>query len=309
MTDRLHSYSSIYAIGHRAAADLFVGPVVVEEKLDGSQFSFGVTEDGETLLCRSKGADIFPENPEKMFAKAVESVLAIRDDLTPGWTYRGEYFQKPKHNTIAYGRVPEKHIILFDVDTGLQDYLDPDAKRTEAGRLGLEVVPTIFEGHVSAFDDIKAMMRTESVLGGATPEGLVFKNYGQFGPDKKTLMGKYVTEEFKEVHKGEWKKSNPGHGDIVSSLITQYRTPARWKKAVHHLRDAGVLTESPKDIPALMKEINVDVLKECEQDIKDALFAWAWPKIGRGITAGAPQWWKDELAQSAFAEALPEDHD
>jgi ATP-dependent RNA circularization protein (DNA/RNA ligase family) len=37
------SYPSIYALGHRAIRELFDGPVVVEEKIDGSQFSFGVS--------------------------------------------------------------------------------------------------------------------------------------------------------------------------------------------------------------------------------------------------------------------------
>lgn len=57
----IHSYSSIYALGHKALEDLLKTPVLVEEKLDGSQFSFGVyiNQEGERLLkCRSKGADI-----------------------------------------------------------------------------------------------------------------------------------------------------------------------------------------------------------------------------------------------------------
>jgi hypothetical protein len=36
-----HSYSSIYALGHKALAELFMEPVLIEEKVDGSQFSFG----------------------------------------------------------------------------------------------------------------------------------------------------------------------------------------------------------------------------------------------------------------------------
>lgn len=39
MTDSWHSYPSIYALGHRAIVDLLKGPVFIEEKIDGSQFS------------------------------------------------------------------------------------------------------------------------------------------------------------------------------------------------------------------------------------------------------------------------------
>ena len=89
---------------------------------------------------------------------------------------------------------------------------------------------------------------------------------------------------------------------MVQALTDRYRTQARWHKAVQHLREAGTLTDSPKDIGPLILEIPADVLKECEGEIKDTLFAWAWPHIRRGLTAGMPQWYKDLLTQSAFPD-------
>lgn len=55
MGDSWHSYPSTFALGHRAIADLLLDPVLVEEKVDGSQFSFGVFEqDGERVIrCRA----------------------------------------------------------------------------------------------------------------------------------------------------------------------------------------------------------------------------------------------------------------
>ena len=40
--DSWHSFPSVYAVGHAALADLFLDDVIVEEKVDGSQFSFGL---------------------------------------------------------------------------------------------------------------------------------------------------------------------------------------------------------------------------------------------------------------------------
>ena len=57
----IHSYPSIYALGHKAVADIFNEPVLVEEKVDGSQFGFGIyeTDPGEWApRCRSKGAEL-----------------------------------------------------------------------------------------------------------------------------------------------------------------------------------------------------------------------------------------------------------
>lgn len=300
MEKRIESYPSIYNVGHKAIAQLLFDDVVVEEKVDGSQFSFGV-KDGE-LYCRSKGQQLVIDNPEKMFAAGVETAKALAPRLMDGWTYRGEYLQKPKHNTLCYSRIPEQHIAIFDIQTGPESYLDPDEKKREAAGLGLEVVPLLHGGSLSTFDALKGLLDFDSFLGGCKIEGVVIKNYRRFTEDKKAMMGKFVSEAFKETHRGEWRKNNPTKSDIVDAIIDAFRTEPRWRKAVQHLRERGELTESVKDIGALMKEIGVDVHTECQDEIKDRLFAYAWPKIQRGITAGLPQWYKDELAKAAFAE-------
>jgi hypothetical protein len=292
------SYPSIYAIGHKAIADLFSGPVLVEEKIDGSQFSMGVL-DGE-LVCRSKGKQLILDAPEKMFTKAVETVKIL--NLRPGLIYRCEYLSSPKHNTLAYDRAPDKNLILFDIDDGLQTYASAEEKKAEADRIGLECVPVLYSGTVDNFAMFENLLETVSCLGGSKVEGVVVKNYSLFTMEKKVAMGKYVSERFKEVHGGEWRKANPTQTDIVDRQIAKYKTPARWDKAVQHMRDAGTLEGSPRDIAVLIKEVPDDILKECENEIKDALFAHFWPKIRRGVTAGLPEWYKEELAKSAFGK-------
>jgi hypothetical protein len=66
---KISSYSKVYNLGHRTIEQLFDGIVVAQEKVDGSQFSFGLI-DGE-LYCRSKGKRQMPEQPDKMFAGGV----------------------------------------------------------------------------------------------------------------------------------------------------------------------------------------------------------------------------------------------
>ena len=139
-----------------------------------------------------------------------------------------------------------------------------------------------------------------SVLGGQKIEGVVIKNYLRFGMDKKILIGKYVSEAFKEVHQASWKASNPGKSDVMDQLITTLRTPARWAKAVQHLRDAGKLEDSPKDIGLLIKETQDDIEKECLDLIRDKLVEWALPKIKRGCVGGLPEWYKEELVKQQF---------
>ncbi len=298
------SYPSIFNVGHKAIADLFTVPVIVEEKVDGSQFSFRQEEDG-TLSCRSKGADLVIDAPEKMFVQAVDTVKCLAEEglLHKTWTYRGEYLAKPKHNTLAYDRTPKDNIIIFDVNPSPGEaYLTPDEKAAEAARLGLECVPVLYRGMVTTAEQFRALLETPSVLGGQKIEGVVIKpeSYGLYGQDKKCLMGKFVSEAFKEVHGHEWREKNPTQGDIVQRLISKYGTEARWQKAVQHMREAGALEQSPRDIGALMKEVPADVLKECAEEMKDDLFKWAWDHVRRGLTAGLPEWYKEQLVKLQF---------
>lgn len=295
---RISSYPSIYAIGHRLIQGIFDSDVLVEEKIDGSQFSFCRME-GE-LVCRSKGQQINIQEPEALFNKAVESVKAL--DLKDGWIYRGEYLKSPKHNTLAYTRHPANHVIVFDICSGIETYLSPIEKKQECDRLGLECVPAFFEGKVGGLEQFNSFLDSESILGGCKVEGVVVKNYSMFGDDKKILLGKYVSEAFKEKHQTDWKTRHPTRTDAVELIISQLKTEARWNKAIQHLRDNGKLEHSLRDIGLLIKEIPNDILKDSEQEIKDQLFKHFWKEIRSGVIRGFPEFYKQKLAESAFVE-------
>ena len=289
-----HSYPKVYALGHSAIADLLKDPVVVEEKIDGSQFSFG-RFNGE-LRCKSHHKELVIDE-KTQFSPAIEFVSGL--DLVDGWTYRGEYLQKPKHNTISYSRVPNGNVILFDITTGTEKYMVRGMKECEAERLGIDVVPFIF---IETFDTdgLRAAIDRESILGGAKIEGIVIKNYSRFTPDGHVMMGKYVSEAFKEKHRNEWKVSNPSNSDIIQSLISAYRAEPRWRKAVQYLSDNGQLAYEPRDIGAILNRAKADIIEECEEEIKAELWKWAKDKICRGATGGIAEWYKQELAKLQF---------
>lgn len=295
----LHSYPKIFNLGHPQIDALFSDPVVVEEKVDGSQFSFG--RRGQDLFCRSKGAVINVDAPDNMFAAGVETCKELFQHLPDGWVFRGEYLAKPKHNALAYDRIPDRHIAIFDIETEPNRFMDAASKRQWVGEhLDLEVVPHVYSGMVTSLDQVLSFMDSVSFLGGQEIEGLVFKSLTRFGPDGKALMGKHVSEAFKEVHKGAWKEANPGQGDIIMRLIMGLRTPARWNKAIQHLRDRGELTHTPKDIGPLLREVHVDLEAECADEIKAVLYKWAIGDIKRGAVRGLPEFYKEQLAASQF---------
>lgn len=304
MMDSWHSYPSIYAMGHRLLKDLLTVDVNVEEKIDGSQFSFGL-DPSDGLVCRSKGAVLNIDAPEKMFARAVETAKAYANSgsLVAGWTYRAEYLARPKHNTLAYDRVPANHLMLFDVNTGRESYLSYEDKTEEGERLGLEVVPRLAHGRLT-LERFRELLETTSRLGGQKIEGVVVKptGYDLWGPDHKVLMGKFVSEAFKEAHSLAWKETSPKSGDILDKLRGTYAVQGRWQKAVQHLAERGELEGSPRDIGKLIREAQADVEKECAEEIAAKLLEWALPHIRRGCVAGLPEWYKETLLKRQFEQ-------
>lgn len=292
------------SIGDRSLGRLFSGPVVVQEKVDGSQFSFQVREtpEGRKFECRSRGAELNVVSPMQMFSAGIAYLQGIADKLRPGFIYRGEYLNAPRHNVLHYGRRPNGFVILFDIEDGNLGqgvYLQPDALAEEAARIGLESVPVLFQGVLDQ-TKLRDLLARTSVLGGAEIEGVVVKNYAERTPENTVLMGKFVSEKFKEQHVDGY-KPKAEKADILTSLLAQYKTTARWQKAVQHLKEQGALAGTTKDIGPLLKELASDIHRECAEEIRAALFAHFWPQVHRGVADGFAQWYKEKLLE----EALP----
>jgi len=291
----ISGYPTVFALGHRAITGIFDGPVLVEEKIDGSQFSFALIDDMQ--YARSKKQQLWPDTPSAggMFERGLETVKGL--DLHPGWIYRGEYLQRPAHNTLCYGRVPEGFIILYDIETEPGTFLTYTDKMAEGQRLGLEVVPILYEGVVSDIDTFKEFLERDSCLGLAKIEGVVVKNYNCWTFEKKVAIGKYVSEAYKETNKQTWADRGMS---VVDLLVSELKTEARWAKTVQHLRDEGKLEGSPRDIGSLIKELSVDLRAEEGDYIHGKLWHKFWPQVNRGVQAGFAEWYKEQLLEAQF---------
>lgn len=291
-------FPKILHIGDKQIEDLFEGVVEVTEKIDGSQLGFGKVNG--RLFVRSKGRELDLDNPDGMFEKAVEYVKSIEDKIPDNCTFYGEYLQKPKHNTLAYQRIPKNHIALF----GVYNYETKEFHRYShiqdwADKLGVDSVPVLKVGKCNPEEVLKLVENKVSYLGGQNIEGVVVKAYKPWlflnQIPLSVMSGKYVTEKFKEVHSRTWKQENTGKGKLEMA-VSRYKSEARWNKSIHHLRDDGRLTGTPKDIGPLIKEIKEDVVNEEKEAIKDQLWGIYGDQFTRAATEGFPEWFKSKLA-------------
>ena len=301
----LHSYSKVAALGHPQLEGLTDAPVSISEKIDGSQFGFMLTAD--EMKFRSRGALIYGVEAAGMFKPCVEAVLTLESKLTPNYLYRAEFISKHKHNALKYDRVPAHYLVVFDIEDmniGPYNFLPPAEVRAECACVGLEYIEA-YSAQVSSVADLTAEMQKPSMLGGER-EGVVLKRYDLFTRDGKVMMGKYVSEKYKETHAASWKVGNPGKNDIITNLITGLRTDARYAKAAQHLRERGELTETVRDIGPLIREVQTDVIAEEADQIRDALYRWAKPQVERGVAGGVVGWYKALLAAQQFEARDPD---
>jgi hypothetical protein len=295
----IKAYPKIFTIGQKYIQDIFDNPVIIEEKIDGSQMSFGKIN-GE-FYCRSKGKIQIPEVADKLFKPAIEYCQSIFEELPDDIVFYGETLSKPKHNTLAYDRTPKNFIILFGACDIHGNFIKDYRKYCEL--LDLESVPIIFEGKINNADELKSLLDKVSVLGGQKIEGVVVKDYSREvmvgGKIVPLMAGKFVSEAFKEVHNKNWKRDNTNKGKW-EIFKEKYRSEARWNKAIQHLREEGQLKRSPKDIGKIMAEVNRDITEECREEIK----AFLWKEFGKEIlrhaTKGIPEWYKDKLLKGSF---------
>ena len=168
----ISAFPKVFAIGTDYIKDIFNGEVEVSEKIDGSQIAWGKVK-GE-LHIRSKGAALYKDYPEKMFAEGISYIKQIEDLLPEGLIFYAEYLKTPKHNTLKYNRIPQNHLMLFAVMHANQKF---DESHFWAEKLGIEHVPILKIGNIGGAPELIEFLNYESILGGARIEGIVVKNY------------------------------------------------------------------------------------------------------------------------------------
>jgi hypothetical protein len=313
-------YTKVMNLGNSGTERALVGEVVIQEKIDGSQFRFGLNEDREVVMG-SKSVNWEHGTWDQMFKAGCDYVLSIEERIKknyqPDTYFFCEYLQKPKHNVLKYDRIPEGNLILFDVLEAGQWMTSRESLEATAIELDIDVVPELHRGVVTmqrvgagekfdrtkgwtGIDFLKNMInQTMSILGGVTIEGVVIKNYNEWmnvGGNIYPVFTKYVRESHKEQHASDWKARSPKAtlGDFFASFADENR----WRKAIQHLAEKGELTNSVKDIGPLLSEIQRDIKEEEAEDIKNFLYKYFLKDLLRVAIRGFPEWYKEYLMKT-----------
>ena len=252
-------YPKIRRLGHDETKGILDGTITIEEKLDGSNFRWMLNDD--KWWFGSRNTRLGNENNKigGMFEKAVNYIKTLQKDTMKD-------IIKTYGNLVMYGENMVPHtikdyywdrmppVVGFDIFSIKDDrFFDNKTKREIFDKLGVDVVPLIYEGGADGADDYITIPKSAWRDGNA--EGIVIKNY------KMQMFAKVVDVRFTEENRkvfGSYKIGDP--------ITDKYATNYRIEKIILKLRDEG----HPLDMTmmkVLPKAVYQDILEEHGNDI------------------------------------------
>lgn len=297
------SIDNINKVGNFTAPE----EMVLQEKIDGSQFRFQEQweeDGGSRLVCWSRGQRLNNAAPPNLFAPAVATAQKLWREklLIPGAVYVAEAMASKRHNVINYGRAPVGGMVLFDVFQGPSlGYASPELVKCIGERLGLEVAP--YHGSITAGGAVygktleeKASV-AESLLGGPI-EGFVLKGRAATDRGGGLLKFKVINPAY-----GETKRMpKTPREDWLLSFGSELATPMLWGKAVLRLKEAGALTDTSKDIGAVIRSVIADIDKEHTEALSAVLWGRFRKTAYSNAINGLAQWYQARLVDEMLAE-------
>lgn len=290
----ISNYCKSYNFGHRHLENFFSEPVTVEEKYDGSQFSFGVFDGKLVFRSRNRVFDI--HDADDLFRATCDHLETQIHNIKPGGVYRGEAFKGPKHNILKYDRCPEGHLVLFEVPRGLD-------LAEEAANLGVHPVKTLARDvTIGSLQEAESYLDNKSSLGDTLVEGVVFKRRHSplYNPHDQLIMAKLVSPAFREKQSKGFINEARTTKTLLERLTEEYHCEMRFHKAFQHLQEQGRLEYEPRDIRLLVEQVKVELWEDEKEEILDSILRSISKRLERGIVRGLPEWYKALLAEKQF---------
>lgn len=183
-------------------AELLAHPLVVEEKVDGANLGFSVSEDGE-LRAQNRGSYLAKDSAHPQFKPLWPWLArhhdALVDALWPDLMLFGEWCHAV--HSIRYDHLPD-WFLGFDVyDRSVGEFWDSARRDTLLRSLGLSAVPRLGHGHF----DLRLLTATlgRSALTDGPMEGLVVRH--ELG-GRTLARAKLVNAAFTQAIDAHWSK-------------------------------------------------------------------------------------------------------
>lgn len=277
MSDELKEYNKVYYLGsssNKEIADYKEDNIVIEEKVDGSNFRFW--KEGDRIVYGSRTVEDL--RPRDGWGKQIDYLnKKLRpEDLNNDIIYVGEAMKKHIVNYDFENYPPFIGFDVLDKKTGMP--LDYKVAKNAFESLGLEFVNILFEGTMEEYLEMdKDKFLEISKYNSKKPEGYIIKNYNRLSKYEEPLFAKVVNDEYLERQKAKAKKPKSKKTDTPRA-VELYVNEARIKKIITKMVvDEGHQLERPlmhKLIPRVIKDFLKENIIEIYEDnrIEDVNF-------------------------------------
>lgn len=245
--------------------------IVVQEKIDGANFSIAYDCERDTVAAFSRNKELSSSETLRGaygWSQNLDKDL-VRDVLGNNLVLFGEWLVS---HTVVYPQERYGNAYFYDVwDKQSNEYLCQDDVKEIVSRLSLTYVPVFYEGEFIDWGHICSFVG-KTDLGGEYGEGVVVKNMttlnNECGDNKFYL--KVVGEKFMERKPV---KKNVSVEDIskreeAASLVESVVTRARVEKILHKMVDEGIIDQDwdQRDMQVIAKNLCKRVYEDCVKE-------------------------------------------
>ena len=196
------------------------GKLYVFPKLDGTNSSVWLSDDGVELKAGSRNRELTLDNDNAGFYRSLlDNGNAISRYLREHSTHRlyGEWLVP--HTLKTYDKDAWRKFYVFDVMVG-DEYINYDIYKEWLEEYDIDYVPAICSITNASSDRLFHQLENSNYLvkdGDGLGEGIVLKNYDFVNEFGNTIWAKIVRADFKQQHSREM-----GHPEIDEAQCTEF---------------------------------------------------------------------------------------
>jgi hypothetical protein len=199
----LTKYQHVERLGHDDALGLLDGTVVVQEKLDGANFTVAKHPTRGIIMASRNNVISVGGTPSTGFNGAIDYVLnhpGFNDifSMHPDWVLRGEWLVR---HSINYAKEFMGKFYCFDVQDGNGAYIPVETYAPYLNAAQILMVPVLATIDKPTHDQLVEYTKGGGYFGAEQKEGIVVKRYDFVNKYGRVTWGKLVAADFKEANK------------------------------------------------------------------------------------------------------------
>lgn len=259
-------YKSLKRLGTTEVEDITIGEIYVFPKIDGTNSSIYLGEDGE-VKAGSRNRELSLDKDNANFYSWVKDQKNIRDYLIkyPNHILYGEWLVP--HSLKTYRDNAWNNFYIFDVleISTYGKYLHYEEYKSLLEEFNLEYIPPICVIDNPSEEQLYYQLENNNYLvkdGQGNGEGIVIKNYNYLNRYGRIEFAKIVTSEFKAKHTRTMGPPNKSGKNLVEKLIAEeFVTSALVLKTYSKIenKNSGFKPEYTKE---LLNTVYYDVVNE-----------------------------------------------